>query len=375
MTFCGSRTSVLAALSCLAAWVVLAAMVSGGAGASEVESPPTAMLAGEPYAMDEPPQQVIELGEPEETVVPDEPYWHGERAPLVLASNPEAATAFELSTEQQEEENIWDRPIDARNGFFQTLDFDNTWLRCGSSPEDLGEYEAEIRSTFALPLPSRRHPLLMMPGFAVHYLDGPKAAELPPRLFDTYLRFRWLHKLSPRWSADMSVTPGVYSDFRQGTDEALRISGHFGAMWEWSPTTKIALGVAYLDRRDYCVLPFAGIIWEPSPEVLFELMVPRPRIARRVYWFGEIADEVQDWIYLAGELGGGTWAIRRSDETNDVATYSDLRLILGLERRVLFGVDYRLEAAYVFTRKLKYESGAPQVVPSDTLMLRAGLTY
>ena len=285
------------------------------------------------------------------------------REPILLASNPEATTRFELSTEEKEEENIWDRPIDARNGFFQSLDFDNTWLRAGAGPYDLGEYQAEIRGTFALPLPTRRHPLMMMPGFAVHYLEGPKGADVPPRLFDTYVQFRWLHKLSTRWSADLSVTPGVYSDFEQDSDEALRISGHFGAMWDWTPTTKIALGVAYLDRRDYRVLPFAGIIWEPSPEVLVELMVPRPRIARRVYWFGSWADDVEDWLYLAGELGGGTWAIRRTDGMNDVLTYSDLRVILGLERRVLFGMDYRLEVAYVFARKLKYESPEPRPRP------------
>jgi hypothetical protein len=109
--------------------------------------------------------------------------------------------------------------------------------------------------------------------------------------------------------------------------------------------------------------------------VLVELMVPRPRIARRVYWFGSWGDDVEDWLYLAGEIGGGTWAMRRTDGANDVLTYSDLRVILGLERRVLFGIDYRLEAAYVFARKLKYESSGPDLVPSDTLMLRAGLTY
>jgi len=331
---------------------ILVFFLAGLARASDVSVPPAAMPAGEPYRLDD----LL-------------------REPILLASNPETTSEIELPLDKQIEENIWDRPIDARNGFFQTLYFDNEWLRCGSSPQDFGEYQAEVRGTFALPLPNRRHPLLMTPGFAVHYLDGPRAAELPPRLYDAYLQFRWLHKLSPRWSADLSVTPGVYSDFEQGTDEALRISGHFGAMWDWTPTTKIALGVAYLDRQDYRLIPFAGVIWEPSPEMLFELMVPRPRIARRVYWFGEFADETQDWIYVAGELGGGSWAILRTDGENDVVTYSDLRLSLGLERRVLFGVDYYVEAAYVFARKLKYERPAPELVPSDTLMIRAGLVY
>ncbi len=328
------------ALLCLALGVAATATVQG----SEVVRLPAVMPPGEPY-------------------------------PILLASNPEATVDFELPKEKEEEENIWDRPIDARNGFFQEFYFDNAWLCGGTAPDALGEYQAQIRSKFVLPLPSRRHPLLLMPGFAVHYLDGPRQTDLPPRLYDAYLQFRWLHKLSPRWSADVSVTPGMYSDFEQGSDEALRISGHFGAMWDWTPTAKIALGVAYLDRQDYRVLPFAGLIWEPTPDVVFELMVPRPKIARRVYWSGAMTETVQDWVYLAGELGGGSWAIRRADGSDDVTTYSDLRLIVGLERRVLFGLDYYLEMAYVFNRKLEYDSPTPWLHPPETLMLRAGMTY
>lgn len=339
---------------------------------AEVEPLPTTMLPGEPYPLVGPSRHV-EL--PTRSDALGETSSFDQQRPILLASNPEASTHFDLSTEEKEEENIWDRPIDARNGFFQSLDFENTWLCGGTAREALGEYQAELRGNFVLPLPNTRHPLLLIPGFATHWLEGPQGAELPSRLYDAYLQFRWLHKLSPRWSADLSVTPGVYSDFRQSSHEALRISGHFGAMWDWTPTTKIALGVAYLDRQDYRVLPFAGMIWEPSPDVSFELMVPRPKIAHRVYWRGAMTEEVQDWLYVAGELGGGSWAMLRNDGTDDVVTYSDLRLILGLERRVLFGMDYRVEMAYAFARKIKYDSPAEDLVPPDTILLRAGLTY
>ncbi|MBN1589130.1 MAG: hypothetical protein JW888_06425 [Pirellulales bacterium] len=348
--------------------LVLGFAATVSARGSEVAGLPTAMLPGEPYSA----RESLSL---RTTYSASESLTLDPRPAILLASNPEATTHFELPLEKQIEENIWDRPIDARNGFFQEFYFDNTWLCGGTAPHHLGEYQGEIRGKFALPLPNRRHPLLLMPGFAVHYLEGPKGAELPPRLYDAYLQFRWLHKLSSRWSADLSVTPGLYSDFEQNSDEALRISGHFGAMWDWTPTAKIALGVAYLDRQDYRVLPFAGLVWEPSPDLLFELMVPRPKIARRVYWYGAMTEEVQDWVYLAGELGGGSWAIRRNDDTDDVATYSDLRLVLGLEHKVLFGLDYYVEMAYLFARKLKFESAMPELVPSDTIMLRAGMTY
>lgn len=273
------------------------------------------------------------------------------------------------------EPNYWNRPPDARNGFFQELFLDATWLADGRGDAALGDTQLEIRARFAMPLPSRRHPLLITPGFAVHFLDGPVSPDLPARVYDTYVQFRWLHWLSERWSIDLSVTPGVFSDFQQGTDEALRITGHFGTMWTLTPALKILLGVAYLDREDLRIMPFAGLIWEPRDDVKFELVVPRPKISKRVYWSGACTDEVQDWVYLAGELGGGSWAVRRADDTNDVVTYRDLRLILGLERKAMDALDYRLELAYIFARKTEFESDTPKTKPADTVMLRVGVTY
>ena len=275
-----------------------------------------------------------------------------------------------------EDENIWNRPIDARNTFFQQADFTATWLAPGKARRDFGQTELELKGYFALPLPNKRHPMVLMPGFAVHYLDGPKEINLPPRLYDTYLQFRWAHKLNQRWSAEVSVTPGVFSDFRQGTDEAIRITGHFGAMWDWRPDVQLIFGVAYLDRDDLRILPAAGIVWKPNLEWEVALTVPRPSISHRVYWCGSFSEEKQDWLYVAGELGGGTWAAldTGTDQTYQL-TYRDLRFILGIERRILFAPDWRVEVGYCFARKIDNDIGLTITHPSDTVMVRGGIVY
>ena len=275
-----------------------------------------------------------------------------------------------------EEENIWNRPVDARNTFFQQADFTATWLARGNASRDFGETELELKGYFVLPLPNKRHPMMLMPGFAVHYLDGPEDIDLPARLYDTYLQFRWVHKLSKRWAAEVSVTPGVFSDFEQGTDEAIRITGHFGAMWDWRSDLQLILGVAYLDRDDLRILPAAGLVWKPDEELEVALTVPRPSVSRRVYWFGEFEEQTQDWFYVAGELGGGTWAALDQDTDRSYQlTYRDLRLILGLQRRVLFAPDWRAEVAYCFARKLETDIDLPVTHPSDTVMVRGGVVY
>jgi hypothetical protein len=256
---------------------------------------------------------------------------------------------------------------------FQKAIFDTTWLASGGD-NDLGEVELEGKIVLGLPFPRRESPLVITPGFAVHYLDGPVTRDLPARLFDTYTQFRWIRGLSRRWTAVLTVTPGVYSDFRQRTDEAFRLTGSGVAIWDWTPDAQVLFGVAYLDRKDIGVLPVVGVIWTPHDDVKFELAMPRPCVARRVYWCG-CRPDVEDWCYVAGELGGGIWAYRRTDGTNDVVNVTDYRFILGLERKAPGRLNTRLELAYVFGRSVEFNSNTPVLKPADTVMLRLGATY
>ena len=84
---------------------------------------------------------------------------------------------------------------------------------------------------------------------------------------------------------------------------------------------------------------------------------------------------VERWFYVAGELGGGTWAIRHSDGTSDLMSYSDWRLFLGLENRTIAGLSSHIEIGYVFHRRIHLSSTGNDVDVGDTLMARAGVNY
>ena len=79
-------------------------------------------------------------------------------------------------------------------------------------------------------------------------------------------------------------------------------------------------------------------------------------------------------MYVAGELGGGTWAIERVDDSNDNATYRDLRLTLGV---MDFGDDSHsvLELGWAFDRQLEYRSGIGDRTFDDALILRCHVHY
>jgi hypothetical protein len=245
-----------------------------------------------------------------------------------------------------------------------------TWL----AGDDLGMTDVETRTVWGFPFFTAETPLIITPGFGAHYWDGPTMTDAPPVLYDAYLQFRWLRQITPLVAADVSVTPGVYSDFERGRDESIRIAGRAISMIEWSPSLKFALGIIYLDRNDVNLLPAGGLIWTPHDDARFELIFPRPRLAWR--WPSDCPDDPcadETWCYLAGEFGGGSWAIQRAGGADDEITYRDYRVVLGVERKTATHFSTRLEVAYVFGRELEYLSPTPDFQPDDTVMLRVAV--
>jgi hypothetical protein len=241
----------------------------------------------------------------------------------------------------------------------------------------------DLRMVLGFPFPTDTRPLLVTPGFGQHYLDGPNSPDLPEQLYDAWVEFRIPRQISPEWAIDLAVAPGIYSDFEVSTSEALRITGRAIGVYTRSPTTQLVLGVVYLDRRDVSILPAGGIIYTPNEDTRFELVAPKPRIARRYSVTETFAGDggpagafpIEWWWYIAGEFGGDQWAIERTPGVVDRLTYRDFRAILGTERKQLGGIYARIEAGYIFGREIEFESATPSFEPSDTFMLRGEVSY
>jgi hypothetical protein len=140
------------------------------------------------------------------------------------------------------------------------------------------------------------------------------------------------------------------------------------AYYTASPNLQWAGGVVYLDRQDLPALPAFGVILTPRDDLRYELMFPKPRLAWRQYF----TPLYEQWVYITGELGGQSWAVERSGGGNDIATYRDLRLVLGMERKRNSGRMLFVEGGYVFGREVEYESNVGKLSPGDTAFLRVG---
>jgi hypothetical protein len=261
---------------------------------------------------------------------------------------------------------------DYKDGFFQKLSFTTTWI-ARPNDDDVGATDLQLYAMFGLPLPTRNMPLVITPLFTVYFLDGPSDPQydLPPRIYDAEIEFRWVPKIGDQWLFDVAVSPGFHSDFEHLDNDSFRITGRIVGVWIWRDRLKLILGVMYLNRDDVPFLPVAGLIWTPTDDWNVELLCPRPRIARRLFY----TCDREDWLYLGGELGGGAWSVQRANLTQDTLITRDYRIFIGIERKRPGGAGAKFEAGWVFGRQYEYESNPQEYNADATVMLRGVIAY
>ena len=237
----------------------------------------------------------------------------------------------------------------------------------------LGLTVLEKTVTLGLPAPTVDSPLLVTPGFVGTLTDPAAGTDVPGELFEGYIQARWLRKVGERLGVDLAVSPGWYSDFKNDSSQALRVTGHGFGAWEADENLRVVAGVIYLDRYDVNLLPAGGLLWTPRDDARLELIFPRPRLAWRI----AEGRRASHWLYLAAEFGGNQWAMRSNTGRDQIIVIRDYRLLAGWERRpAKLGLSWRAEMGWVTGRKVEYYlSDQPWLSPSDTFLVRAGVWY
>jgi hypothetical protein len=263
-------------------------------------------------------------------------------------------------------------PAGVKSGPLQRVEVQGTYLP-DLGGDGLQVIDLEHSFTIGLPFPDRDSPLLITPGFDVHFLSGETTTDLPGTLYDTYISVRWLRRLNDKILLNSSVAPGWYSDWQTNNTNALRAPAQSLIIYDWTEHVQLIAGIVYLDRDDLKFLPALGIIYKPNDRFRLEAVMPRPRIAWRI----RKSLQSEDWLSISGEFGGGQWAVERADGREDILASRDYRLILGIERKNLVGnLGSRIELGYVFGRTFEYRiSDDPDYEPGSTMLIRGGVIY
>jgi hypothetical protein len=266
----------------------------------------------------------------------------------------------------------------------QQIDVEYTFLYGKStSPFQMELNRLELSSTFAFPVwYNIDTPLLVTPGFAFNWLDGPVTGppgppplaggpDMPPRVYDAYLDFAWFPHCYEWLGGELGFRTGVWSDFRNVNSDSVRFLGRALATVALSPTLDVRFGVVYLDRVDVKILPAGGVYWRPTPEWDLYLVFPNPKARKflaaigNTKWYG----------YAAGEYGGDSWTVERQTR-NDQVDYNDIRVIGGVEWETQTLIRGNFEVGYVFDRDLVFRSGDPgRFDLNDTFMIRTGISF
>ena len=184
--------------------------------------------------------------------------------------------------------------------------------------------------------------------FNVHWIGGPLTPDVPSRVYDFQIGLQFRKSFTSTLSYDIATSVGVFSDFEGSAREGVRFPSHAAGMFHLNHSADVVFGIDYLGRDDIHLLPVFGISLRNviNDRLRMDLVFPRPRID---YLLSDT-----NRLYLAGQLGGGTWDMEYPDESDDVLTYRDYRLLFGFESADSDGSLSAWEFGYVFGRHLEF---------------------
>ena len=263
--------------------------------------------------------------------------------------------------------------------FMDEFRLDYVWMP-GNGQQELGLHDAELSASFAIPFFSSPSPLLITPGFATNWWNGPSPPNgpppppnnptFPPRFYEAYLDTAWNPQPTPEFGGRTVVPHRRLFRLRscdqrehplhgKGVRHHLPFSQHESQGRHSIPRSaedQIAAG-----RRPDLDAQFQHQVRNPVPRSQTRLASP-PGGQR-----GLVVSTAR------GEYGGDSWTINTG--TGVIGTdYNDMRVAIGMEFDDHSRWQGYWEVGYAFEREI-YQMGMTTMRPTSTVFVGAGLAY
>ncbi|MDG2391155.1 MAG: DUF6268 family outer membrane beta-barrel protein [Planctomycetaceae bacterium] len=251
--------------------------------------------------------------------------------------------------------------------------FDARW-----EPKDSGFGVTEVWGGFKTaagpPLFGGSPPMVSF-SFGMTDLEGIGLGEF----YNIAIGINWVKPVNQRWTWMFGFTPGIATDFENTSSDMWQFRGNALAIYAVSPMQQWIFGAVATGRSDIPILPAVGLIWWPHERFKVDLTFPRPRVT----WPIASNGDREHWMYVGGELGGGSWAVGLPGGLDDELTYRAYRLAVGVEllpagaRRpggqpVTSDVAY-LEAGISLNREVEF--GISTFEPESVFYLGGGVRF
>ncbi|MBV8211725.1 MAG: hypothetical protein JOZ08_00705 [Verrucomicrobia bacterium] len=224
----------------------------------------------------------------------------------------------------------------------------------------IGEQQIGVRASLNLPINDQLS--LSIGGFYNNFLFDLGNPNPFPRipLVDNLgtlgATFGFMYKVSPRFSILGEVAPDFSGDLNKLTTRDFQLGGMLAIRYAPNGDDRLffLLGIRAKSDAQPIVFPVAGVHWQPSDVLTFNLTVPRPevdfKLTRRIT------------LFAAGQFNGGDFrvpdstgtAIGRPQFNNAVLTYREIRLGAGLRLKLLPFATVQTEAGEALGRDFDY---------------------
>ena len=222
-------------------------------------------------------------------------------------------------------------------------------------------------------------PPLITTSYCYTQMTSDPSLGLPENLHEASVGFGWVRRFNRKWMARWMLNTTYASDLQNTGSAAWQLRGGGFGVYQPNDRWSFAVGALATGRSDIPVLPAAGLIFEPSNRLKFNLMMPEPRIS---WWLTERHDR-QLWAYIGGGIGGGNWAFLDPNQNKDRLNYREWRLVAGWESKPAqppgvfrpMGQVFQFEVGYALGREINFKSGATDIILGDAFLLRTGMKF
>ncbi len=198
---------------------------------------------------------------------------------------------------------------------FQESKLDATWLPSGGK-DHLSMADREITTILNIPVADGWAPLLITPYAAAHDWMVPHADGL--HLYDLNTEFAWRPRLAQWLFADLAVTPGLYTDFKDVNENSFQMRGRGLAIVAFSPQLQFVGGFMYVNRNKIKLLPAGGVIWNPSDDFRCFLVFPQPKVSYRLVTLGGTPSSGATWPASSAAAAGRSGAPTRRPPSRSI---------------------------------------------------------
>jgi len=181
-------------------------------------------------------------------------------------------------------------------------------------------------------------------------------ADVPDRLDSIALKLGYTRNLSPQWSLQADVAPGIYSDFSDIGRGDLNVPGGLRLMSFVSPDLQWGLALLIDPRRPSPVMGGPGVRWQFAPRWTLIGFPPEPRV--------EFAVTQALAIFAGAGLRSGTFRVAedfgrqrgRPELDDQLVDFREIAVGVGARWRTKPGFTVNAGINWMLDRRFEYEA-------------------